>query len=39
MIRKGGTDGIIKSTGKPLVKYEKTEPTFLIFLCVPLSTP
>ena len=24
MIRKGGTDGIVKSTGKPLVKYEKT---------------
>ena len=24
MIRKGGTDGIIKSTGKPLIKYEKT---------------
>lgn len=24
MVRKGGTDGIIKSTGKPLVRYEKT---------------
>ena len=24
MIRKGGADGIIKSTGKPLVRYEKT---------------
>ncbi|ABQ25219.1 coiled-coil domain-containing protein [Geotalea uraniireducens] len=24
MIRKGGTDGIIKSTGKPIVRYEKT---------------
>jgi hypothetical protein len=24
MIRKGGADGIVKSTGKPLVKYEKT---------------
>ena len=24
MVRKGGTDGIIKSTGKPLVRYQKT---------------
>ena len=24
MIRKGGADGIVKSTGKPLVKYERT---------------
>ena len=24
MIRKGGADGIVKSTGKPLVRYEKT---------------
>jgi hypothetical protein len=45
MIRKGGADGIIKSTGKPLVKYEKTVynegelTTLEILREVPHATP